>query len=55
MGGALTPEHTPGGGLTMVLSLPATRAGTAGPTVPGDRDEQSSRPAPEPAADGAVP
>jgi two-component system sensor histidine kinase KdpD len=23
MGGTLEPEHTPGGGLTMVLSLPA--------------------------------
>jgi two-component system sensor histidine kinase KdpD len=23
MGGALTPEDTPGGGLTMVLTLPA--------------------------------
>jgi two-component system sensor histidine kinase KdpD len=28
MGGALTPEETPGGGMTMVVSLPA--AGTAG-------------------------
>jgi two-component system sensor histidine kinase KdpD len=23
MGGTLEPEHTPGGGLTMVLALPA--------------------------------
>jgi two-component system sensor histidine kinase KdpD len=23
MGGTLTPEHTPGGGLTMTISLPA--------------------------------
>jgi two-component system, OmpR family, sensor histidine kinase KdpD len=33
MGGSLGPEHTPGGGLTMVLSLPAARAAR---TVPGD-------------------
>ncbi len=33
MGGSLTPEHTPAGGLTMVLSLPAARAAR---TVPGD-------------------
>ena len=26
MGGTLAPEHTPGGGLTMVLSLPAAPA-----------------------------
>ncbi|MEN3359549.1 MAG: two-component system, OmpR family, sensor histidine kinase KdpD [Mycobacteriales bacterium] len=32
MGGTLNPEHTPGGGLTMVLSLPAARVnGTAVP------------------------
>jgi two-component system sensor histidine kinase KdpD len=38
MGGALTPEHTPGGGLTMVLSLPAARPGR---TVPGEDDSDS--------------
>jgi len=27
MGGALVPDHTPGGGLTMILTLPAGRAG----------------------------
>ncbi|MDL5158728.1 sensor histidine kinase [Actinomycetospora termitidis] len=32
MGGTLEPEETPGGGLTMVLSLP--RAGTPGPRRP---------------------
>ncbi|WP_323747296.1 sensor histidine kinase, partial [Catenulispora pinisilvae] len=32
MGGTLTPEETPGGGMTMVVSLPA--AGTAGNVVP---------------------
>jgi signal transduction histidine kinase len=26
MGGTLDPEHTPGGGLTMVLSLPAAKS-----------------------------
>ena len=31
MGGTLEPENTPGGGLTMVLSLPARRTGAAGP------------------------
>ena len=28
-GGTLTPEHTPGGGLTMTVSLPAVREGAA--------------------------
>ncbi len=51
MGGALTPENTPGGGLTMVLSLPAVRAEQSGLTVPGDRDEHVA----QPARDGAVP
>jgi two-component system sensor histidine kinase KdpD len=51
MGGTLTPEHTPGGGLTMVLSLPAVRADRTGPTVPGDREEQLPLAAP----DGATP
>ncbi|HVQ90023.1 MAG TPA: DUF4118 domain-containing protein [Mycobacteriales bacterium] len=39
MSGELTPELTPGGGLTMVLSLPAARPARTGPTVPGDREE----------------
>lgn len=30
MGGTLAPEHTPGGGLTMVLSLSVVAATTAG-------------------------
>ncbi len=34
MGGSLNPEHTPGGGLTMVLSLPAVR--TNGTSVPAE-------------------
>ncbi|WP_044380642.1 sensor histidine kinase [Streptomyces noursei] len=37
MGGTLVPEETPGGGLTMVVSLPAAPAPTvtAAPAVPG--------------------
>jgi two-component system sensor histidine kinase KdpD len=30
MGGTLTPEHTPGGGLTMILSLPAAEPASDG-------------------------
>ncbi|WP_329134337.1 DUF4118 domain-containing protein [Streptomyces sp. NBC_01476] len=40
MHGSLTPEDTPGGGLTMVLSLPA--AGAPEP-VPGVRHEEKAR------------
>jgi two-component system sensor histidine kinase KdpD len=36
MGATLTPEHTPGGGLTMVLSLPDAPAGQSLRTVPGE-------------------
>ncbi len=36
MGGTLTPEETPGGGLTMVVSLPAA-------PVPAVRDELAVR------------
>jgi two-component system, OmpR family, sensor histidine kinase KdpD len=42
MGGTLTPEHTPGGGLTMVLALPAARTDEAVQTVPDDRDDTAS-------------
>ena len=38
MGGTLTPDDTPGGGLTMTLSLPA-----AEPTI--DRSGQAADPA----------
>jgi two-component system sensor histidine kinase KdpD len=39
MGGTLDPEETPGGGLTMVLSLPAVpRRGRPGPAAPGKRE-----------------
>ncbi|MET8574149.1 ATP-binding protein [Streptomyces sp. NPDC005012] len=37
MRGALTAEDTPGGGLTMVLTLPATRRGVAGEAVAARR------------------
>jgi two-component system sensor histidine kinase KdpD len=43
MGGELTPEETPGGGLTMVVALPtAETRGDVGPAEPGrrERDEQ---------------
>jgi two-component system sensor histidine kinase KdpD len=33
MGGSLTPETTPGGGLTMVLALPAATAPIAESTA----------------------
>ncbi|MFD3454387.1 ATP-binding protein [Streptomyces sp. NPDC058691] len=39
MGGTLTPEDTPGGGLTMVLSLPVADAPEATPSLtPGDEE-----------------
>ncbi len=41
MGGSLTPEETPGGGLTMVLRLPAAPVTTATPLPePGQRERQ---------------
>jgi two-component system, OmpR family, sensor histidine kinase KdpD len=39
MGGTLAPEHTPGGGLTMVLALPAARSVA---TVPAEPPEPGS-------------
>jgi two-component system sensor histidine kinase KdpD len=44
MGGTLEPEETPGGGLTMALSLPAMPG--AARTLPGEH----TGPAPGPAA-----
>ena len=41
MGGTLNPEHTPGGGLTMILRLPATNTPPATPADP----EQGADPA----------
>ena len=51
MDGTLEPEETPGGGLTMVVSLPAVSKGPDSPAVgqPGrrERSAQESAPAPE--------
>ncbi|HLI39827.1 MAG TPA: DUF4118 domain-containing protein [Streptosporangiaceae bacterium] len=60
MGGTLEAEETPGGGLTMVLSLPAIpRDGGAGgrtPRQPGHRErEANERPATAPGEDAAGP
>ena len=44
MGGTLEPEETPGGGLTMSLSLPAA-PGEAPRRVPGGPDREGSGPA----------
>jgi two-component system sensor histidine kinase KdpD len=43
MGGTLEPDETPGGGLTMILSLPA--APMAPPGAPGRRERDSTAPA----------
>ena len=56
MGGSLLPEETPGGGLTMVVSLPAApRQGTATATSvePGQRERAAQHPsrATEPATE----
>ncbi|MFJ3234277.1 ATP-binding protein [Streptomyces sp. NPDC086787] len=45
MNGTLTPEDTPGGGLTMVVSLPsAAQAVGAGPTEPSERQGMGDEP-----------
>ena len=62
MGGTLTPEDTPGGGLTMVLSLPAApmapveaapqpQGGRPDPAPAGPRPARDSRPDPRPRVD----
>ena len=38
MGGSLTPEETPGGGLTMVIALSAGRCDDPEPAEPGRRE-----------------
>src|SRR5262249_38174555 len=53
MNGTLEPEETPGGGLTMVVSLPAVTPGAEPPAVgePGRRErltQDASSQAPEP-------
>ncbi|GAA4057845.1 sensor histidine kinase [Actinomadura miaoliensis] len=57
MGGTLTPEETPGGGLTMIVSLPAAGTAEDGAALPGpyrfdayrfDADRASGRAASDP-------
>ncbi|WP_116437615.1 ATP-binding protein, partial [Frankia sp. CcI49] len=48
MGGTLTPDETPGGGLTMVLSLPAVATPA---TAPPDTPAQPAAWTPEPSVD----
>jgi two-component system sensor histidine kinase KdpD len=45
MGGSLSPETTPGGGLTMVLSLPATESGLPAAAEAGADGSQDADPA----------
>jgi two-component system sensor histidine kinase KdpD len=53
MGGTLEPEETPGGGLTMVLSLPAAPVpGGPGQGDPGRRERDQAPAPPAAAADG---
>ena len=55
MGGTLEPDETPGGGLTMTLSLPAVPAAEtapvsrSAPTRPPEASPTASRPTPRPA------
>jgi len=43
MGGSVTPEETPGGGLTMVVSLTATSVhGAPAEQEPGRRERESA-------------
>ncbi|WP_326600386.1 ATP-binding protein [Streptomyces sp. NBC_01803] len=46
MGGTLDAEDTPGGGLTMVLTLPAAGGAQQGPDVPPDATEERTAHAP---------
>jgi two-component system sensor histidine kinase KdpD len=41
MGGSLTPDHTPGGGLTMTLRLPSA---LIPPGPPPDHENEGPRP-----------
>ena len=42
MGGSLDPEETPGGGLTMIISLPAATAAGQQATAPGRRERDET-------------
>lgn len=42
MNGTIEPEDTPGGGLTMVISLPVAAEAAAGVTVPGHREREEN-------------
>jgi len=42
MGGTLDPEETPGGGLTMIISLPAAVSGGRTVTAPGRRERDGN-------------
>jgi two-component system, OmpR family, sensor histidine kinase KdpD len=56
MGGTLEPEETPGGGLTMVLSLPAApMPADPGPGAPGRRERGEDASEPTPSAAQATP
>ena len=53
MGGTLEPEETPGGGMTMTLSLPAVPAPELPPAGPVPRSPRP-RPAPRPGVPGRM-
>jgi two-component system sensor histidine kinase KdpD len=42
MGGSLDPEDTPGGGLTMIISVPAATAVGQQATAPGRRERDET-------------
>jgi two-component system, OmpR family, sensor histidine kinase KdpD len=42
MGGSLDPEDTPGGGLTMIISVPAATAADQQATAPGRRERDET-------------
>jgi two-component system, OmpR family, sensor histidine kinase KdpD len=44
MGGTLQPEDTPGGGLTMVVSMPAATTRASDEPVPGSRERSERGP-----------
>jgi two-component system sensor histidine kinase KdpD len=52
MGGTLDPDETPGGGLTMILSLPAVPGDTRPVIAAPGRRERDGAPLPAPGTDG---